>query len=176
MPSGSGQLGSGSADVPGGQFGFASGYKSTAGPYHYGQRYYDPALMRWTQPDPLDQTGDLREGNRYVYAAGNPVGIVDPTGRRGAYIEAGCGGLNVSYSENSRGLENGGWSFGWDPEKTWQCGSSGGYFSGRKDPGEDASAGASVCAVYCVGYDSSTGFKFGLGPKVGLGLPEINFG
>jgi RHS repeat-associated protein len=72
--------GAGSADVPGGQFGFGGGYKTTAGPYHYGQRYYDPTLMRWTQPDPLDQTGDLREGNRYVYGAGDPVNKVDPQG------------------------------------------------------------------------------------------------
>jgi hypothetical protein len=39
------------------------------GMYHFGQRFYDPAGMRWTQPDPLDQTGDLREGNRYSYSS-----------------------------------------------------------------------------------------------------------
>ena len=71
---------SAAADVPHGQFGFAGGYRSVGGTYHYGQRYYDPLSMRWTQGDPLDQTGDLREGNRYVYAAGDPVGLDDPSG------------------------------------------------------------------------------------------------
>lgn len=68
------------ADVPSGQFGFAGGYRSVGGLYHYGQRFYDPAIMRWTQPDPLDQTGDMREGNRYIYAGGDPVGLADPAG------------------------------------------------------------------------------------------------
>jgi len=68
------------ADVPPGQFGFAAGYRSVAGLYHFGQRYYDPADMRWTQPDPLDQTGDLRQGNRYLYAGADPVNVVDLRG------------------------------------------------------------------------------------------------
>ena len=68
------------ADVAQGQFGFAGGYRSVGGLYHFGQRYYDPVDMRWTQPDPLDQTGDLREGNAYAYAAGDPVNMTDPDG------------------------------------------------------------------------------------------------
>lgn len=50
--------------MPTGQFGFAGGYRSVGGLYHYGQRFYDPSEMRWTQPDPIDQTGDLLQGNR----------------------------------------------------------------------------------------------------------------
>lgn len=68
------------ADVPGGQFGFAGGYRSVAGLYHYGQRYYDPAIERWTQTDPLDQTGDLVDGNPYLYAGGDPTNLVDRNG------------------------------------------------------------------------------------------------
>ncbi|WP_420709155.1 RHS repeat-associated core domain-containing protein [Streptomyces sp. NRRL S-37] len=40
-----------------------------------GHRYYDPALGRFTQPDPSGQ-----EENPYLYAAGDPVNRVDPTG------------------------------------------------------------------------------------------------
>jgi len=68
------------ADVPTSQFGFAAGYRSVGGLYHYGQRYYDPDSMRWTQPDPLDQTGDPREGNRYIYVGSDPVNATDPSG------------------------------------------------------------------------------------------------
>lgn len=68
------------ADVPDGQFGFGGGYRSAGGLYHYGARYYDPTSMRWTQTDPLDQTGDLREGNLYLYASADPVGLSDPSG------------------------------------------------------------------------------------------------
>jgi RHS repeat-associated protein len=64
-----------------GQFGFAGGLRTVGGMYQFGQRYYDPSLMRWTQPDPLDQTGDLREGNKYLYAGGDPVNFVDPHGQ-----------------------------------------------------------------------------------------------
>ncbi len=79
-PNATGQWAQGSIDVPTGQFGFAAGYRSVGGLYHYGQRYYDPADMRWTQPDPLDQTGDLREGNRYAYVGADPPNLVDPSG------------------------------------------------------------------------------------------------
>ncbi|HEX2087294.1 MAG TPA: DNRLRE domain-containing protein [Solirubrobacteraceae bacterium] len=81
-PAAAGQWGAAplAGDIANGQFGFAGGYRSVGGMYHFGQRYYDPALMRWTQPDPLDQAGDLREGNRYVYAAADPVNVADPSG------------------------------------------------------------------------------------------------
>lgn len=59
---------------------FASGYLTATGLYHYGQRYYDPADARWTQPDPLDQAADLRQANRYVYVGSDPVNLTDPYG------------------------------------------------------------------------------------------------
>ncbi|WP_205698626.1 RHS repeat domain-containing protein [Conexibacter sp. SYSU D00693] len=55
-------------------------YLSSADLYHFGARYYSPRMRRWTQPDPLDQTGDLLEGNKYSYAAGDPINKVDPSG------------------------------------------------------------------------------------------------
>ena len=40
-----------------------------------GARYYDPRIGRFTQPDPSGQ-----ETNPYLYAAGDPVNQIDPTG------------------------------------------------------------------------------------------------
>jgi RHS repeat-associated protein len=64
-------------------FRFTRGYRTGSGfgeIYKFGARYYDPSIGRWTQQDPIDQAGDLREGNRYVYAAADPINFVDPTG------------------------------------------------------------------------------------------------
>jgi RHS repeat-associated protein len=64
-------------------FQFAGEYRhvvGSAGLYKIGARYYHPALGRWTQLDPLDQAGSLRQGNRYVYAGSDPVNFTDPTG------------------------------------------------------------------------------------------------
>ena len=47
-------------------FKFAGGHDTGQGVYHFGARQYDPGLGRWTRVDPLDQIGDLREGNRYM--------------------------------------------------------------------------------------------------------------
>ena len=48
--------------------------------YKIGARYYQPGFGRWSQVDPFDQAGDIRDGNRYAYAAGDPVNLLDPTG------------------------------------------------------------------------------------------------
>jgi RHS repeat-associated protein len=58
---------------------FAGGYQLT-GLLHFGARYYDPNLARWNQPDPVAHSGDLAQANSYVYAAGNPINLVDPLG------------------------------------------------------------------------------------------------
>jgi RHS repeat-associated protein len=47
----------------------------------FGTRYYDPAVGRWTQQDPVaGSIGDPRTVNRYVYVGDNPVNFVDPGG------------------------------------------------------------------------------------------------
>ena len=57
------------------------------GYYYFGARPYDPTLRRWLAPDPLvmgDLELDANTGtqlNVYSYAANNPVGNTDPTGR-----------------------------------------------------------------------------------------------
>ena len=58
---------------------FAGGYP-VGGLYHFGARFYDPSTASWTQQDPLNQLGSLKEANRYVYVGGNPINGVDPTG------------------------------------------------------------------------------------------------
>ncbi|SEL79388.1 RHS repeat-associated core domain-containing protein, partial [Blastococcus sp. DSM 46786] len=47
---------------------------------HFGQRWYDPATGRFTQPDSLETLADPTRANRYEYAASNPINYVDPTG------------------------------------------------------------------------------------------------
>ncbi len=54
---------------------FAGGYQDPTGLYHFAARYYDPNIGRFTTPDPSGQ-----EQNPYLYAAGDPVNRIDPTG------------------------------------------------------------------------------------------------
>jgi RHS repeat-associated protein len=57
-------------------FTYASGLTTPGGLVKFGARYYDPALGRWTQTDPLAGPGD----NLYLYVGGDPVDITDPSG------------------------------------------------------------------------------------------------
>ncbi|MEU6956168.1 RHS repeat-associated core domain-containing protein [Streptomyces sp. NPDC045714] len=54
---------------------FAAGYQDPTGLYHFAARYYDPNIGRFTTPDPSGL-----EENPYLYAAGDPVNRIDPTG------------------------------------------------------------------------------------------------
>ncbi|WP_221359922.1 RHS repeat-associated core domain-containing protein [Streptomyces beigongshangae] len=54
---------------------FTGGYQDPTGLYHFGARYYDPQIGRFTQPDPSGQ-----EKNPYLYAEGDPVNRIDPSG------------------------------------------------------------------------------------------------
>ncbi|MEV6042598.1 RHS repeat-associated core domain-containing protein [Streptomyces xanthochromogenes] len=54
---------------------FAGGHQDPTGLYHFGARYYDPNIGRFTQPDPSGQ-----EKNPYLYAEGDPVNRIDPNG------------------------------------------------------------------------------------------------
>lgn len=57
-------------------FQYTGGYHDPDGLYHYGARYYDTALGRFTQQDPTAQ-----EANLYAYAMNDPINRVDPTGQ-----------------------------------------------------------------------------------------------
>ncbi len=54
---------------------YAGAYADPTGLYKMGHRYYDPTLGRFTQPDPSGQ-----EKNAYLYAAGDPINNMDPSG------------------------------------------------------------------------------------------------
>ncbi|MFI0269681.1 RHS repeat-associated core domain-containing protein [Streptomyces luteogriseus] len=54
---------------------YAGTYLDPTGLYKMGHRYYDPSLGRFTQPDPSGQ-----ETNPYLYADGDPINGVDPSG------------------------------------------------------------------------------------------------
>ncbi|MCS0601443.1 RHS repeat-associated core domain-containing protein [Streptomyces sp. LP11] len=54
---------------------FAGNYQDPTGLYHLQARYYDANIGRFTQPDPSGQ-----EQNPYLYAAGDPVNRIDPSG------------------------------------------------------------------------------------------------
>ncbi|MFG3102682.1 RHS repeat-associated core domain-containing protein [Streptomyces sp. NPDC048182] len=54
---------------------YSGAYSDPTGLYKMGARYYDPALGRFTQPDPSGQ-----EKNLYLYAEGDPVNRSDPSG------------------------------------------------------------------------------------------------
>ncbi|MFE7119985.1 RHS repeat-associated core domain-containing protein [Streptomyces sp. NPDC057654] len=71
---------------------FAGGYQDPTGLYHFGARYYDPNLTRFTQPDPSGQ-----EKNPYLYAEGDPVNRIDPTGMfsLGKFLKDTIGGALV---------------------------------------------------------------------------------
>jgi RHS repeat-associated protein len=90
--------------------------------YHFGRRFYDPNLARWTQADPIDQAADLQQANRYAYVGGSPVNSVDTAGAFsiGIDIEAEVGPVRVSVGaavDDSGGVGVsagvGGWSRCW---------------------------------------------------------------
>lgn len=155
----------GGVDVAGGEFGFAGGYRTTMGGlYHYGQRFYDPGQMRWTQTDPLDQTGDLSEGNRYSYVGGDPVGAVDPSGMLKFNVDLNLGPVKVGASIDDDG----------------NVGVSGGVGSGTEFSGsatvgtgkveEGTSAEASGCVAVACGSVSTDGKKVSGGASAGVGV------
>ncbi len=84
---------------------YASGYYDVStGLYKFGIRYYDPAIGRWTQRDPVG--GSLQEttkANPYVYAGDDPVNMVDPSGK----ASVGCN-LAVALNSFAIGVSIGG--------------------------------------------------------------------
>lgn len=68
---------------------FAGGQlMGSTGLYHFGERYYQPNVGRWTQQDPLAQPMDLREANRYGYVGNDPVNQTDPSGLKISYYKS----------------------------------------------------------------------------------------
>jgi RHS repeat-associated protein len=75
-------------------------YDSDLGLYYLRARYYNPATGRFLSRDPLDGNAlDPKTLHKYLYAGGDPVNAMDPTGRNdlvdlativvvGAYVAA----------------------------------------------------------------------------------------
>ncbi len=60
----------------------AQQYDEDTGLYSLRARHFDPANGRFLSPDPVEQWRNVRELNRYAYAAGDPVNLVDPRGEQ----------------------------------------------------------------------------------------------
>ncbi|MDQ1685800.1 MAG: hypothetical protein QOC82_2537 [Frankiaceae bacterium] len=97
-------------------FRYAGGYQLTApSMYHFGDRYYNQGINRWTQRDSV--AGSIANANtvdRYVYAGDDAVNHADPNGREWSDIgdffssaasTAGC----VASEFNPLGSESNGW-------------------------------------------------------------------
>jgi RHS repeat-associated protein len=66
-------------------WGYAGGYTDPTGLVKFGNRYYDPSLGRFSQPE----SNALAPS--YTYAGDNPVNFADPSGN---YIHGACGTCN----------------------------------------------------------------------------------
>ncbi|MFJ4174698.1 RHS repeat-associated core domain-containing protein [Microbacterium sp. NPDC089696] len=97
-----GGTGNGAVENP---FLFKGGIQDRAtGWVHYGNRWYNPTLGRWTQQDTLDTPLDPNNANRYAYAGADPVNNVDPSGRAiglpcAIGVLAGLGIISLGVSE-----------------------------------------------------------------------------
>ncbi|MFI9381439.1 polymorphic toxin-type HINT domain-containing protein [Kutzneria sp. NPDC052558] len=60
--------------------GFVGGPQDTSGLTQLGARGYDSTTGRFTQADPVVDTGDPQQMNGYSYASGSPISSSDPSG------------------------------------------------------------------------------------------------
>lgn len=70
---------------------YTSAYQDGSGLYKMGERYYDPALGRFTQQDPVFEPLDPKQSNRYAYVGGDPINFSDPSGL--SWRRFACGAL-----------------------------------------------------------------------------------
>ncbi|MBK6782271.1 MAG: RHS repeat-associated core domain-containing protein [Gemmatimonadetes bacterium] len=76
-------------------FGFAGGlHDGGTGLVRFGQRDFGPVAGWWTTPDPGGVIED--DVNRYSYVSGDPINLVDPTGRFGIFGAVFGAGLDLA--------------------------------------------------------------------------------
>ncbi|MFH9713083.1 RHS repeat-associated core domain-containing protein [Streptomyces luteogriseus] len=109
---------------------YTGAYLDPTGLYKMGHRYYDPTLGRFTQPDPSGQ-----ETNPYLYAAGDFVNNVDPSGL--GWL---MGTVRFVKSKGSMLLSRGGGAIvvGCYAKKAWEDGTKDSWSSEFKDLGNCA--------------------------------------
>ncbi len=54
-------------------------FHATSGLYYYGYRYYEPALQRWVNRDPIGENGGV---SLYTFSGNQPVSQIDPLGNQ----------------------------------------------------------------------------------------------
>ncbi|MGW9498903.1 RHS repeat-associated core domain-containing protein [Streptomyces prasinus] len=123
---------------------FAGGYQDPTGLYHLRARYYDANIGRFTQPDPSGQ-----EQNPYLYAEGDPVNRIDPTGTLsfGGFLE----GLGKSSDLLNTGYAalQGDTRAAWASVAGWAVGTVAGLACGALTAG--TGVGAAVAPAVCAG-------------------------
>ncbi|WP_165901026.1 MULTISPECIES: RHS repeat-associated core domain-containing protein [unclassified Curtobacterium] len=68
--------------IPTNPFTFKAGIDDIhTGLVKFGQRWYNPYIGAWTQQDTLDSPLSPSNGNRYAFAASDPINRADPTGQ-----------------------------------------------------------------------------------------------
>jgi RHS repeat-associated protein len=82
--------------------------------YFHRARYYDPAMSRFVQEDPIGQAGGE---NLYAYVGGSPLEATDPSGLHAQFVQKGWFGCGVHCHEQGVYLDgifvkNGGWLAG----------------------------------------------------------------
>lgn len=130
-------------------------------------RYYDRQTGRWTQQDPLDQAGDLREGNRYAYVGGDPINATDPSGRFFVDINVSSGYFTGGIRVGKGGLHFYGGAGGGIRESASFSASGGAIKKGFSHSGGGC-LGVEVSA--CASQDSRTGLSGGVGSGAGAGV------
>ena len=100
------------AASPPSEFGY-HGMRRAAGLYDYGARWYDPAIARFVQPDPvIADPYDPQGLGRYAYVRNDPVGRIDPTGAFSFRFNAWAGQIDpYGFTGISVGFDYGGGSW-----------------------------------------------------------------
>lgn len=143
-----------------------------AGWIKYGQRWYNPNTGRFTQQDSVAALTSPSKGNRYAYAADNPINNVDPLG-----LISGEVGVKVCYYICVGGGIAGDNNTGDHPFLSVGVGipGVGGGIMGSGDDVSEGWSGEIGCNARPAGFSLSTaGNSFGVTPS--LPSPECDAG